>query len=65
MGLFKNLPEELYNAYLRSLKADRKSGDVKLFDWQQDCLYNTNILGGANLIYIFCPYWRWQDRFSA
>ena len=46
------IPDDLLASYQRLLcKGGIEMVDINLFDWQRECLYNTNVLRGENLVY--------------
>lgn len=46
-----HIPDDLLLSYQRLLSPKGGKSDILLFDWQRECLYNTNVLRGENLVY--------------
>ena len=48
------IPDEVFSVYqnsFQSAKSGSKHEEIKLFNWQRECLYSTSVLRGGNLVY--------------
>ena len=42
------IPNEIYVAYQSNFSG---KGEIRLFEWQKECLFSTGVLRGGNLVY--------------